>query len=97
MLQNKLKSDVARFTIHAQTCQQPVLVQQIFDESRKTRTLRAENVASARRVQNAQRCFATRFATMLQNNVAKQVACFLFSVFRTLSVADTKGYLVQCT
>ena len=67
MLQNKLKSDVARFTTHVQTCQQPVLVQEIFDESRKTR-----------------------------NNVAKQVACFLLPVFRTLSVADTKGYLVQC-
>ena len=39
---------------------------------------------------------ATLLCNSFCNNVAKQVACFLLPVFRTLSVADTKGYLVQC-
>ena len=36
LLQNELKSDVARFPTHVQTCQQPEWVQDMFDEGGKT-------------------------------------------------------------
>ena len=39
MLQNGLESDVARFTTHVQTCQQPDLVQDRFHEGGKTRNV----------------------------------------------------------
>ena len=39
LLQNELKSDVAHFTTHVQTCQQPNLVQDIFNEGGKTRNV----------------------------------------------------------
>ena len=37
--QNELKSDVARFTTNVQTCQQPDLTQDRFDEEGKTRNV----------------------------------------------------------
>ena len=39
LLQNELESDVARFTTHVQTCQQPDLVQDRFHEGGKTRNV----------------------------------------------------------
>ena len=39
LLQKELKSDVARFTTNVQTCQQPDLMQDRFDEGGKTRNV----------------------------------------------------------
>ena len=39
LLQNEMKSDVARFTTHVRTCQQPDLVQDRSDEGGKKRNV----------------------------------------------------------
>ena len=58
---DELKSDVARFTTHVQTCWQPDLLQNRFDVGGKTR---------------AQHRYLTRFAAMLQNKLRFFVARF---------------------
>ena len=90
MLQNKLKSDVTRFTTHVQTCQQPFSSPEplglicnrpwlprfpatwprndgLWGREWSTTCFGARNIWWES--QNAQRCFATRFATMLQNKL----------------------------
>ena len=53
MLQNELKNDVARFTTHVQTCEQPDLLQDRFDVGGKTRNIAIQ----------------PRFAAMLQDKL----------------------------